>query len=109
MGDITITIAGNVAERRTEAEICWRADGNEQFVALVFETRDGWKTEIENTQLAASMGTAFETAIERARERLCDYVNRRGENLPDGLTAAGLSLWLMERADGTAMGRPIHD
>lgn len=47
------------------------------------------------------------SALARARETLAQYVNRRGDNPPGGLTAAGLSLWLMEMSDGTAMARPI--
>jgi hypothetical protein len=42
--------------------------------------------------------------IGAAKVHLLEYVNRRGENQPEGLTAAGLSLWRMEKADGTALG-----
>jgi hypothetical protein len=31
-------------------------------------------------------------------------VNRRGENVPAAMTVGALSLWLMLKDDGTAMG-----
>lgn len=69
MGEIVIDIAGNAAELRTEAEILWRSEGKEVFLALVFDSSNGWKTEIENAQLAASIGTDFNKAVEKsARE-----------------------------------------
>jgi hypothetical protein len=64
-------------------------------------------TQIENTALVGEAGIDFNAAVEKARERLAAYVNRLGDGSPDGLTAAGLSLWLLEKADGTAMGRSL--
>ena len=108
MGEIAITFVGNVNTRRTEAEILWRTQTDEECVALVFETRNGWQLEISNQQRADALGTQFEAAAANARTRLEEYVNRRGDNIPDGLTAAGLSLWLLEKSDGTAMGSPLR-
>ena len=42
------------------------------------------------------------------QEALKPYVNRRGENPPSGLSVVGLSLWLMEKADCTALGVRIQ-
>ncbi|MEJ2548059.1 MAG: hypothetical protein P8125_09605 [Gemmatimonadota bacterium] len=99
---IEITICGYVDLRRTVAELV-RADSGE-FVGLVYEDSDGWKQEIPDHLLSE----AVLSAAEHAKATLSEYVNRRGENVPDGLTRAGLSLWLMEKSDGTAMGRPIR-
>jgi hypothetical protein len=43
----------------------------------------------------------FLCAVAHARERLSLYVNRRGANLPDGLSVAGFSFWLMQKSDET--------
>ena len=98
-----LSILGNLQEVRTEVEI----SDSESELALVYDSPDGWVTEILNQQRAAHKDAELNSAIEEAREALSHYVNRRGEDVPDGLTAAGLSLWLMEKDDGTAMGRPI--
>lgn len=108
MGEIAITVLGNVNNRRTEAEILWRTDTVEECVAIVFETRDGWQLDVHNQQRADTLGTAIEAAVTKAQKRLSDYVNRLGDNIPDGLTAAGLSLWLLEKSDGDAMGAPLR-
>jgi hypothetical protein len=48
-------------------------------------------------------------AIAAAQTGLIEYVNRRGNYVPSGLSGPGLSFWLMEKTDGTAMGTPIGD
>lgn len=108
MSECAISILGNVQDCRTEAEVsCVSADGSYEEIATVFETADGWQVRIYDETLAGELGDVFDAAIERAKESLRDYVNRLGLNPPDGLTMAGLSLWLMEKSDGTAMGQPI--
>lgn len=58
---------------------------------------------------SALISAATRDAILAAgREALEPYVNGRGENPPRGLRWAGLSFWLMERKDGTAMGHSIR-
>ncbi len=104
MEQFGISILGNVAERRTEAEIAWRRRETVERIAVVYDTHEGWVTQMEHPGLVHSAGPDFEAAVEKARERLKIYVNRLGEDYPDGLTAAGLSLWLLEKADGTTMG-----
>lgn len=108
MGEIAIQVVGNVNTKRTEAEILWRSHTDEECVALVFETLNGWELEVSNQQRADALRTEFDVAVSSARKRLEAYVNRRGDNIPDGLTAAGLSLWLLEKSDGTAMGVPLR-
>lgn len=109
MGEISINILGNVVAKRTEAEISWRTHNGEKFVAVVFETHEGWQVIVEDQPLADAMGAEFRAAVMQSQKRLADYVNRRGDNLPDGLTAAGLSQWLLERSDGTAMGVRLRE
>ncbi len=104
MGQITIAIFGNVTDRRAEAEISWHSGETRELIAVVYDTHDGWMTRIEDTALVREAGSDFHAAVEKARERLTEYVNRLGDGSPDGLTVAGLSLWLLEKANGTAMG-----
>jgi hypothetical protein len=78
-----------------------------ELLALVFESESGWETkyfgaaakDVSIPGLAAEIGEA-QTKLER-------YVNRRGVDAPAGLTVQGLSLWLLLKEDGTAMGQRI--
>ena len=96
----SVTIIGNVEQRRTEAEI---TDSQGAVLAVVYETLDGWHTDILVEQLNQS-ATDFQTAVENAKESLTHYVNRRGENPPENASWGAFSLWLMVKDDGTAMG-----
>jgi hypothetical protein len=98
-----IIIAGNLDAYRTEAEI---ADDAGVRVAIVYEGPDGWHTEILDRRQELS-SSAFNALIENAKETLSHYVNRRGENVPREMTMGALSLWLMLKDDGTAMGRKL--
>ena len=99
-----IIIVGNVDTFRTEAEI---ADELGKRVAMVYEDSTGWHTEVIETGLEQT-SSDFNAIVENAKEKLSHYVNRRGENPPDELTTAGaLSLWLMVKDDGTAMGQKL--
>jgi hypothetical protein len=93
-------VFGNIAEVRTEIEI----SGDRTVLVGVYESSHGWVVEYLG---GAEDTPGLRTEIEGAKERLRHYVNRRGLNAPEGLTAAGLALWLMEKDDGTAMGRRI--
>jgi hypothetical protein len=96
---LEIIIAGNVDACRAEAEI---ADGSGNTVAIVYEDSNGWHTEVIDKQSSHN----FSALIENAKETLSHYVNRRGDNVPSELRTCGaLSLWLMAKDDGTAMGR----
>jgi predicted phosphoribosyltransferase len=96
----SVTIIGNVEQCRTEAEI---TDSQGAVTAIVYETSDGWHTDVFVEQLNQA-ATDFQTAVENAKESLSHYVNRRGENPPENATWGAFSLWLMVKDDGTAMG-----
>jgi len=96
----SVTIIGNVEQCRTEAEL---SDNEGAVLAVVYETSDGWHTDILVEQLNQT-ATDFQTAVENAKESLSHYVNRRGENAPENATRGAFSLWLMVKDDGTAMG-----
>jgi hypothetical protein len=96
-------IAGNLDACRTEAEI---ADDAGVRVAIVYESLDGWHTEILDRRPELS-SSALNALVESAKERLSHYVNRRGENIPGEMTLGALALWLMVKDDGTAMGRKL--
>ena len=95
-----ITIAANVDDGFTSAEIL----RDSRVIARVYELPTGWR--IELVESGAEPMDALLDAIGRARDSLTHYVNRTGANPPHGLSGPGLSLWLMEKDDGTAMGRP---
>ena len=108
MSQYKIQICGNAERRRTEAEIlAGLPDGPLTAVAIVFETADGWEMQSFDDRLIDELGAVFDAAVEEAKERLRHYVNRTGENVPEGLSAVGLSFWLMVKDDGTAMGKSV--
>ncbi len=93
---IELTIMGDVELGRTVAELCEADSGS--YIGSVYEELDGWKHDIPEEHLSPEILAA----IEEAKCHLRLYVNRKGENAPPGLTAAGFSLWLLEKTDGTA-------
>src|SRR5579862_4841591 len=95
-----ISICGDVTKGYTVAEISF----GKQPVAFVFETSDGWQIDFCAVEATCFALDSFLSAVTAARERLSRYVNRRGQSPPEGLSAAGFSLWLMQKNDGTAMG-----
>jgi hypothetical protein len=100
-----IIIAENLEACRTDAEI---ADESGKRVAIVYEDSDGWHTQVTDARIEQS-AASFAALIENAKEVLSHYVNRKGENVPSGVTVAGaLALWLIVKDDGTAMGMTIR-
>ena len=95
----SVTIIGNVEHCRTEAEI---SDGKGTLLSVVYETSNGWHTDLLVEQVNRTLD--FQTAVEHAKEKLSHYVNRRGENPPEAATRGAISLWLMLKDDGTALG-----
>ncbi len=91
---------GNVEDRRTESEI---SDESGNCVAVVYEANDGWHVEMLAT-VSPEQTESFNRIVAEAKDGLSHYVNRLGNNPPPGVTGAGLSLWLMERDDGTVLG-----
>jgi hypothetical protein len=94
-----IQIFSGVDDPFTSAEVLY----GEEVVATVYERADGWKVDLDTSPRGLDLDECLH-AIGAAKAHLLEYVNRRGENQPEGLTAAGLSLWRMEKADGTEMG-----
>jgi hypothetical protein len=88
----------------TSVEVCH----GDALVAVVYELPSGWKVDLYQSPGGMDFGE-FVKALHAAQTRLLEYVNRRGENPPEGLTRAGFSLWLMEKADGTAMGIKLDE
>jgi hypothetical protein len=84
---------------------------DDKYVANVYERPDGWKIDLYHSPQGLDLEELLR-AVAAAKEQLGEYVNRRGENPPEGLTAAALSLWLTEKADGTTladrMGKPAE-
>ncbi len=74
----------------------------DEIVASVYEKPDGWKIDLYQSPRGLDLD-GYLGAIASAKERLSEYPNRRGDSPPEGLTAAGLSLWLTERTDGTTL------
>ena len=84
----SVTILGNVEQCRTEAEI---SDSEGAVLAVVYETSDGWHTDVFVEQLNQT-ATDFHSAVENAKENLSHYVNRRGEEPPENATRGAFSL-----------------
>ena len=99
-----IQIFAGVQDPYTSAEVLY----GEEIIAIVYERPSGWKVDLFQSPRELDLDE-FLKAIGAAKERLQEYVNRRGEDQPEGLSAAGLSLWLLEKADGTAMGIKLHE
>jgi hypothetical protein len=98
----------NGAACRTEAEISVEDPGGTvELVALVFEDASGPRTEFFGRARDRADVPGLDSAVADAAKALERYVNRRGNNVPKGLSRAGLSLWLLEKDDGTALGQPI--
>ena len=104
--EFRITVATNLEARRTEAELCVPA-ASDAPLAIVYEHPTGWVVDFLETSNRVPLD-ALVRGLASAREALQQYVNRRGDNPPAGLTAPGLSLWLMEKSDGTSMGHRMR-
>ena len=104
----SIEFRGNLEACRTEARILSpSAEPDHALVALVYETSRGFVVSYFGTALSNRSLPGLEAAIAEARAELVHYINRRGENRPQGITRPGLSLWLTERDDETVVGKPI--
>ena len=104
----SIQFTGNLEACRTEARILRpSAKPEDALVALVYDTSRGFVVSYFGVALSNRTLPGLDAAIAEARAELLHYINRRGENRPEGITRPGLSLWLTERDDETIMGRPI--
>jgi hypothetical protein len=96
------TICSNVDDCRTECEI----SDDTATVAVVYEDHDGWHIETFR-DLRSEERKDFDASVAAAKQNLSRYVNRMGGNVPEGSTVGGISLWLMEKDDGSALGMPV--
>ncbi len=109
MSRFTVSYFGNSTHCRTEAEVVdseCPADAD-STCAVISEVEDGVRVDILPRGEEFRLDADFRAALDRARLGLLEYVNRSGRNAPPGLSPIGLSLWLLEKHDGTAMGRKI--
>ena len=105
----TIRYVGNVQACRTEAWILApSAQPADPPLAVVYETLQGPVVSYAGGAPARPAVPELDAAIAEARTELRHYINRKGEQRPQGITRAGLSLWLMERDDETVMGIPLE-
>lgn len=95
---------GNVDQCRTECEI---SDETATTVAVVFESHEGWQVNVLRP-LRHEEFEDFNATVEAAKQSLSHYINRMGNNPPEDLTAGGLSLWLMQKDDGTVLGLDLN-
>ena len=93
-------ILGNVDTCRTECEI---SDDVGNTVVVVYDSKDGWHVNVLREPTTEQVAE-FNATVGAAKQSLSKYVNRMGRNPPEGMTAGGLSLWLMQKDDGTALG-----
>lgn len=91
---VEITITGGWADGFTAAELA--RDG--RILGRVFELQTGWHVQLEELELLRD--TAVVSAMLEGRDKLRHYVNRTGAGMPEGLSAAAASMWLMQRDDG---------
>jgi hypothetical protein len=104
----SIQFCGNLEACRTEARILRvPAPPGDPPVAIVYETSQGFVVSYSASASANPASPGLVAAISEAQAELVHYINRRGENRPEGITRPGLSLWLTERDDETVMGMPI--
>jgi hypothetical protein len=105
----SIEFCANVAACRTEAKILGPSTpSNDALVALVYETSQGFVVTYFGSAVANPALPGLDAAIAEARTELLHYINRRGDQRPEGITRAGLSLWLTERDDETVIGIPLE-
>ena len=101
----SIDYCANVESCRTEARILAPAAvATDALVALVYETSQGFVVNYLGPALRNRALPGLDAAIAEARRELLHYIHRRGEQRPEGITRAGLSLWLTERDDETVIG-----
>ena len=94
----TLTVCSNVQRNRLEVEVKEEGTGRfPQEVALVYKDAGGWQTDCADDTLAEVPDEQFTAALMRARQLLDEYEERNDEKPPEGLTDAGMALWLMQK------------
>ena len=75
-------------------------------MVTVYDSEEGWCVDYYSDSLNKE-DEKLDAVIEAAKEDLSHYVNRLGHDPPEGISAVGLSLWLMLKDDGSALGKPV--
>jgi hypothetical protein len=105
----SIQFSGNIEACRTEARISQQVPGtDEALVAVVYEGPQGFVVSYLGVAQRSPALPGLDAAVAEARAELLHYINRTGENRPQGITRPGLSLWLTERDDETVVGMPLE-
>lgn len=101
MNPYSLVVCSNLMRDRLEVEI-QRELQDRQFeeVALIFRTVEGWGIDYVDDAFAKVPDPEFDEAVQRAKELLGEYEDRSNEEPPEGLTAAGMAAWLMEKNEG---------
>jgi hypothetical protein len=84
---VEITITGSHLDGFTAAELWCITEDEEHFIGRVFEQEDGWHYDLLSS--VAELGIShnrFTMEVERAKEALGPYINRKGTNPPTGLS-----------------------
>ena len=101
----SIQYLGHVDLCRTEAEVSLTEQkADDPLVALVYESEHGIAVEYFGRAANGGVLPGLDEAVADAYAGLQRFVNRRGIAPPDGLSRAGMSLWLLVKDDGTTMG-----
>jgi hypothetical protein len=100
-----IQYLGNVNRCRTEAEVVLTdRDVGDPLVALVYESEHGIAVQYFGRGANDRELPGLNDAVADAYLGLQRFINRRGIAPPEGLSRAGLSLWLLMKDDRTALG-----
>ena len=94
------TFVSNLEACRLDAEL---SDSDGTIVAILFENGSGWHLE----RLTSDRTILPKKFVQKVKTDIQRYVNRTGFQAPRGLTKGELSLWLLLKDDGTAMGLPF--
>jgi len=94
---IQLTVTGQPFDGFTAVEL----ERGEELIGRVFELVTGWNVELR--ELERLLEPEVIQAVLAAKQRLLVYVNRTGAGMPDGLSVAGASAWLMQRSDGKGL------
>lgn len=102
---IELTVTGAPSDGFTAVELV-RGD---EFIGRVFELEAGWYVELRKPEKLLEAEVV--QAVIAAKQCLLLYVNRKGDGIPEGLSVAGASLWLMQRSDGKgfSIGEPAAE
>ena len=95
-----VTVTGNPDDGFTSAEI--EIDGD--YLGRVFELTDGWYVNLAEPERLRDAECV--AAVLAAKAALLPYVNRRGFEVPEGMTRGAVSLLLMQREDGKGFTLP---